>query len=65
MLGLPILAAVDGVVSSVISDRLPYGNALIIETPIESLPPGWRTQLPFAAYDAAAPLNAPISLTCA
>jgi murein DD-endopeptidase MepM/ murein hydrolase activator NlpD len=64
MLGLPILAAVDGVVSVIISNRLPYGNAIIIETPLEHLPPGWQTQLPFAAYDSTAPLNAPISLTC-
>jgi murein DD-endopeptidase MepM/ murein hydrolase activator NlpD len=64
MLGLPILAAVDGVVSTVISDRFPYGNALIIETPIENLSPDWRSQLPFDAYDADAPLNVPISLTC-
>ena len=64
MLGLPVLAALDGVVAAVIDNRLPYGNAVIIETPLDKLPPGWRAQLPMDIYDPAAPLQAPISLTC-
>jgi len=43
--GLEILAVLDGKVASVIHDRLPYGNALIIETPLSKLPPQWLDKL--------------------
>jgi murein DD-endopeptidase MepM/ murein hydrolase activator NlpD len=35
--GVPVVAAVDGKVASVLSNKYPYGNAIIIETPIESI----------------------------
>jgi hypothetical protein len=36
--GLPVLAVMDGRVAGVISDRFPYGNAVILETPLDDLP---------------------------
>jgi len=39
--GLPVQAVLDGVVVLVTADRFPYGNALLIETPLDSLPPAW------------------------
>lgn len=35
--GLQIFSAMDGKVVSVINDKVPYGNAIIIETPLEEL----------------------------
>ena len=35
--GLPVLAAIEGKVVSVILDRFPYGFAVMIETPLESM----------------------------
>ncbi len=43
--GLEVLSVLDGTVSSVIFDRMPYGNAIIIETPLDLLPPEWLTSL--------------------
>ena len=45
---LPVLSALEGVVSTVLIERLPYGHAVIIETPIESISPELleRFQLP-------------------
>lgn len=45
--GLEILAVLDGTVATVINDRLPYGNAVIIETPLDLLPPEWLAALSF------------------
>ncbi len=39
--GLDILSVFDGTVASVIVDRYPYGNAIIIETPLSLLRPEW------------------------
>lgn len=39
--GLEILSVLDGTVAAVVSDRNPYGNAVIIETPLALLPPEW------------------------
>ncbi|MGV8025082.1 MAG: M23 family metallopeptidase [Anaerolineaceae bacterium] len=43
--GLEIDSVLDGTVTTVISDRLPYGNAIIIETPLNLLPPEWLAAL--------------------
>ena len=43
--GLEILSVLDGTVSSIINDRLPYGNAIIIETSLALLPPEWLAAL--------------------
>lgn len=37
--GLPVLSALDGVVSTILIERLPYGHAVIIETPLENISP--------------------------
>jgi len=37
--GLPILSTLDGKVVTIISDKYPYGNAIIIETQLDSLSP--------------------------
>ncbi|NMC45352.1 MAG: M23 family metallopeptidase [Chloroflexi bacterium] len=39
--GLEVLSVLDGTVISVINDRMPYGNAIIIETPLNMLLPQW------------------------
>ncbi len=36
--GMPVQAVLAGRVAAVIIDRFPYGNAVIIETPLDSLP---------------------------
>jgi murein DD-endopeptidase MepM/ murein hydrolase activator NlpD len=43
--GRPVLAVLEGTVVAVISGRDPYGNALLIETPLERLPVSWVQQL--------------------
>ena len=43
--GLPIRAVLAGIVAAVIPDRFPYGNAILIETPLKGLPPDWVTGL--------------------
>jgi len=43
--GLEVLSVLDGSVASVINDRMPYGNAIIIETPLDLLPPQWLAAL--------------------
>lgn len=45
MLGLPVRSALAGKVAAVIPDRKPYGNTVIIETPLESLPAVWSVSL--------------------
>lgn len=45
MLGLPVYAALSGRVAAVILNRQPYGNAVIIETPLEGLPSAWLGSL--------------------
>jgi murein DD-endopeptidase MepM/ murein hydrolase activator NlpD len=41
MLGLPVQSVLDGKVAAVINDRKPYGNMIIIETPLEWMPSSW------------------------
>lgn len=43
--GLQVFAALKGKVVTVINDRWPYGNAIIIETPLESISPELITQI--------------------
>jgi murein DD-endopeptidase MepM/ murein hydrolase activator NlpD len=37
--GLPVQAILEGQVALVVSGRFPYGNAVLVETPLDSLPP--------------------------
>lgn len=43
--GVPINSVLSGRVASVVEDRLPYGNMLMIETPLDSLPEDWVATL--------------------
>jgi hypothetical protein len=43
--GKPVHAVLDGKVATVIQDRFPYGNALMVETPLEDLPEAWESAL--------------------
>ncbi len=43
--GLQIFAALEGKVVTVINNRWPYGNAIIIETPLESISPELVSQI--------------------
>ncbi len=47
--GLPILAILSGTVSSVLSNSWPYGNMVIVETPLDQLPESWHGQFNTAA----------------
>lgn len=46
MLGLPVHAALGGRVAAVIANREPYGNAIMIETPLQALPQAWLDAIP-------------------
>jgi len=62
MLGLPLKAAMAGRVAAVLPDRLPYGNAVIIEVPLEQVPQSW---LPLLKWPTPAPPVTPDArLTC-
>lgn len=39
--GLAVQSILDGIVAAAIDDRFPYGNALMIETPLTVLPESW------------------------
>jgi murein DD-endopeptidase MepM/ murein hydrolase activator NlpD len=45
MVDLPVYSALPGKVAAVLPNRLPYGNAIIIETPLDRLPSGWLDTL--------------------
>lgn len=45
MLGHPVQSTLDGRVAGVILNRPPYGNAILIETPLENLPTGWLAKI--------------------
>jgi murein DD-endopeptidase MepM/ murein hydrolase activator NlpD len=49
--GRAVQAVLEGTVAMVIYDRFPYGNALLVETPLENLPQAWLAvlQLPTPA----------------
>jgi murein DD-endopeptidase MepM/ murein hydrolase activator NlpD len=48
MAGLPVYSVLPGKVAAVLPSHNPYGNAIIIETPLDRLPSGWirALQLP-------------------
>jgi murein DD-endopeptidase MepM/ murein hydrolase activator NlpD len=43
--GLPVHAIMKGRVAAVLQDRFPFGNAVLIETPLATLPGAWLDQL--------------------
>ena len=46
MLGLPVHSMLTGQVAAVIANREPYGNAVMIETPLQALPQSWLDAIP-------------------
>jgi murein DD-endopeptidase MepM/ murein hydrolase activator NlpD len=46
--GLQVNFVLSGQVAGIIQDRFPYGNAVLVETPLENLPPDWvlKMELP-------------------
>ena len=60
--GAPVQAVLGGRAVMMTNDRFPYGNALIIETPLETIHPTWTGM---AAIPTPAPLVTPhAALTC-
>jgi hypothetical protein len=51
MLGLGVRSLLAGRVAGLVQNRTPYGYAIIVETPLAGLPPGWidRLRLPTPA----------------
>ncbi len=43
--GRAVTAVLEGRIAAVVIDRFPFGNALIIETPLSNLPEDWVTRL--------------------
>jgi murein DD-endopeptidase MepM/ murein hydrolase activator NlpD len=43
--GRPVQAVMEGTVAGVIGERFPYGNAVLVETPLERLPTPWLETL--------------------
>ena len=60
--GMAVQAAFDGRVAGVINDRFPYGYAVIVETPLESLGSIWPSHLVLPT-PLPSPLTSPV-LTC-
>lgn len=60
--GGPVLAVLSGNVAMVTEERFPYGFALLVETPLETLPASWLAQLP--APTPAPTRPPPAALTC-
>jgi murein DD-endopeptidase MepM/ murein hydrolase activator NlpD len=44
--GQPVYAALPGIVAGVIQNRFPYGNAILVETPLDALPSRWEPPSP-------------------
>jgi murein DD-endopeptidase MepM/ murein hydrolase activator NlpD len=60
--GGTVQSVLAGQVAMVIQNRFPYGNAILIETPLDSLPGGWASSIPFPTL---APTIVPLpNLTC-
>lgn len=47
--GRVVQAVLDGQIAAVAADRFPYGNALLVETPVELLPHSWLETLDLPA----------------
>lgn len=58
MLGLPVYAVVSGKVVTVLEDKYPYGNAVIIETSLDQIPADLQEKLAVPT-----PLAAPLAST--
>lgn len=47
ILGLPIQSILPGKVAAILNDNGPYGNMIIIETPLENIPLAFQNAVPF------------------
>ena len=60
--GRLVQALLSGKVAAVVRDRFPYGNALLVESPLDELPKGWIAEL---GLTEPAPTPRPdLALTC-
>lgn len=57
MASVPIQSMLSGTVAGVLPDRRPYGNAILIETALEDLPPSWQALLQTVAQPQLIPLD--------
>ena len=60
--GRTVTAILDGQVAAAINDRFPYGNAILVESSLNSLPGGWRDELEAATPAPTTPPDP--ALTC-
>ena len=60
--GRRVQAVLPGQVAGIIIDRFPYGNALLVETPLDRLPAAWLDHLYLPQPAEGAPVHT--SLTC-
>jgi murein DD-endopeptidase MepM/ murein hydrolase activator NlpD len=60
--GRGVQAVLAGRVASVIQDRFPYGNAILVETPLEGLPAAWLEALQVPTQEPTLPARS--ALTC-
>lgn len=42
--GMGVRAVLSGQVAGVVADRFPYGNAVLVETPLQDFPDGWLAE---------------------
>ncbi len=57
MEGLPVMSVLAGTVAGVTNNRPPYGNMIVIETPLERLPQGWLAALALPTPSPAMPAD--------
>ena len=62
MQGTRVFAVLGGMVAAVLPDQRPYGHAVILETPVDQLPPGFLESLNLTIQPT--PQPADIRLTC-
>jgi murein DD-endopeptidase MepM/ murein hydrolase activator NlpD len=60
--GRSVQAVLPGSIASVISDRFPFGNAILVETPLSQFTAEWVAALPIP--DFGEPWESPYTLTC-
>jgi len=64
MVGLPVQSVLAGRVAAILPDRQPYGNAAIIESPLDALPPAWHAFLSTTLGSEGQPTVVSPSLVC-
>ncbi len=60
--GLPVQALLEGRAVMVVKERFPYGNALLVETPLDALPSDWLELLDLPSVPATPQVRS--ALTC-